>query len=242
VKGHKRSPWFEAETFPYGGQLSLATIDSSDAHGKMLGLVHPGSRVLETGCANGRFSAVLAEIGCRIVGMEIDAGAAQEASRFCERVIVGNLESDETLAQIDARFDTIIFGDVLEHLVQPWQVLRSMRDFLKPDGFIIVSIPNVAHWDVRMGLLKGRFDYQRNGLLDATHLRFFTRRTAYELVRECGYKIVQTDDSLRLPMWVYSIRLVRRFAPRLLLPMLTRVAPNLFTYQFVLKAVPVSEA
>ena len=231
------SPWFRPTGFPYTGRLSLKTMNPDDSHGKMLGLIEPGSLVLETGCANGRFSAVLTEIDCRVVGIEIDPQAAEQAKEFCANVIVGDLETEETWAQIPGGFDTIIFGDVLEHLVRPWRVLRALRDRLKPGGSIIVSIPNIAHWDTRIGLLRGRFDYQENGLLDATHLRFFTRRTAYELLRECGYRIVDRDDSLRLPMWVYSVRLVRRFAPKLL-PLLVRIAPNLFTYQFILKAVP----
>jgi 2-polyprenyl-3-methyl-5-hydroxy-6-metoxy-1,4-benzoquinol methylase len=234
-----RTPWYEPPAFAYGGQLSLATIDPDDSHGKMLGMITPGSRVLETGCANGRFTAVLAEIKCQVVGVELDPQAALSAARFCEEVIVGNLESEETIAQIPGGFDIILFGDVLEHLVRPWQVLRSMQSKLNPNGCLVVSIPNVAHWDVRMGLLRGRFDYQQNGLLDSTHLRFFTRYTAHELLKESGYRIVKTDDTLRLPSWVYSIRIVRRFAPRLL-PMLCRIAPNLFTYQFVLKAVPIN--
>jgi 2-polyprenyl-3-methyl-5-hydroxy-6-metoxy-1,4-benzoquinol methylase len=236
----KRSPWFEEHEFQYGGRLTLKTIDPTDSHGKMLTLLKPGQRLLETGCANGRFSGVLNELGCTVVGVEIDPNAAAQAAKVCDQVIIGNLEDTETLHQIPGGFDVILFGDVLEHMVQPWEVLRSLRDRLNPEGYLVVSLPNVAHWDVRMGLLRGRFDYQRTGLLDATHLRFFTRRTAYELIEESGYKITKSNDSFRLPMWVYSVRLVRRFAPKLILPMLARLAPNLFTYQFVFKAIPVS--
>ncbi len=207
----------------------------------MLRLIKPGARVLETGCANGRFSAVLAEIGCSVVGVELDPGAARAAEQFCGQVIVGNLEDPELRKQIPGDFDILIFGDVLEHLVEPWKVLSDLRSRLATYGYLIVSIPNIGHWDGRMGLLAGNFDYTYDGLMDATHLRFFTHRTAIELVEQSGYKIVDVDRTFSLPRWVYRIKLVRRFAPRLLLPILARLMPNLFTLQFIIKAVPESK-
>jgi 2-polyprenyl-3-methyl-5-hydroxy-6-metoxy-1,4-benzoquinol methylase len=208
----------------------------------MLKLITPGARVLETGCANGRFSAVLHEIGCKVTGVEIDAGAAQQAEQFCEQVSVGNLEDAHVRDRIPGDFDIMIFGDVLEHLVEPWKVLSDLRSHLNPSGYIVVSIPNIAHWDGRMGLLVGRFDYTRDGLLDATHLRFFTQRTAKELIEQSGYHIVELGRTYSLPRWVYRIRLVRRFAPMLLLPVLARLFPNLFTLQFIIKAIPRQQA
>jgi hypothetical protein len=93
-----------------------------------------------------------------------------------------------------------------------------------------------------MGLLVGRFDYTRDGLLDTTHLRFFTQRTAKELIEQSGYHIVELRRTYSLPRWVYRIRLVRRFAPMLLLPVLARLFPNLFTLQFIIKAIPRQQA
>jgi 2-polyprenyl-3-methyl-5-hydroxy-6-metoxy-1,4-benzoquinol methylase len=207
----------------------------------MVTLIRPGARVLETGCANGRFSSVLTEIGCKVVGVEIDPGAAQQAAEYCESVIVGNLEDSNVRAQIPEGFDILIFGDVLEHLIEPWKVLVDLRSKLLADGYIVVSIPNIAHWDGRIGLLVGNFDYTHDGLMDATHLRFFTRRTAIELIEQSGYKIVAIDRTYSLPRWVARIRLVRRFAPKLLLPILARIAPNLFTLQFIIRAVPLAQ-
>jgi O-antigen biosynthesis protein len=231
-------PWQRQAEFKYGGMLSLASLEPGGSHGKMLALIPPGTRVLETGCANGRFSRVLVEHGCRVVGVELDPGAAAQAEAFCEQVIVGNLEDPAVQARIPGGFDVLLFGDVLEHLVAPWDVLRGLRSQLNPGGCIVVSIPNVAHWDVRLGLLLGRFDYTYDGLLDGTHLRFFTRRTLWEMLEQTGYRVVRAERVSTLPEWVYRIRLVRRFAPRIVLPPLVRLAPNLFTWQFVVKAVP----
>ena len=234
----KLTPWYRPSAFRYTGSLSLATLEKNSSHGKMLSMIPRGSRVLEAGCANGRFSRVLVEHGCRVTGVELDVGAASEAAASCEQIIVGNLEDPDLQEQIPGGFDIILFGDILEHLAQPWNVLLALRSKLKPDGSIVVSIPNVAHWDVRMGLLFGKFDYQEEGVLDSTHLRFFTRRTVWEMLEQTGFRIVSAERVTRLPFVFYKIRLVRRFAPRLLLPLLVRVAPDLFTLQFVVKAVP----
>lgn len=238
TKQSKLSPWYRPSAFRYTGMLSLANLEENSSHGKMLLMVQPGSRVLETGCANGRFSRVLVEHDCSVVGVEIDEGAASDAAQFCERVIVGNLEDPEIQQQIPDGFDLLLFGDVLEHLAEPWNVLRALRSRLNQGGAVVVSIPNVAHWDVRIGLLAGKFDYQDEGVLDSTHLRFFTRRTVWEMLEQTGYRVVTANRVTRLPSWVYKIRLVRRFAPKLLLPILARLAPDLFTLQFIVKAVP----
>lgn len=238
TKQAKLSPWYRPAPFRYTGALSLANMEANSSHAKMFSLVPTGSRILETGCANGRFTRVLVEHGCRVVGVELDPGAASDAAEFCEQVIVGNLEDPSVQAQIPGDFDLLLFGDVLEHLVEPWSVLRTFRSKLKPGGCIVVSIPNIAHWDGRIGLLTGKFDYQDEGVLDSTHLRFFTHRTVWELLDQTGYRIVSADRVTRLPAWVYKIRLVRRYAPKLLLPLLARLAPNLFTLQFIVKAVP----
>lgn len=232
------TPWYRPPKFKYGGALSIATLDPTDSHGIMFTMTPSGSRVLETGCANGRFTRVLVEHGCTVVGVELDPVAAVQAASYCEQVITGNLEDSGLREQIPYGFDVILFGDVLEHLVRPWEVLTSLRSRLNPSGFVVVSIPNIAHWDTRIGLLRGNFDYQDTGLLDSTHLRFFTQRMLWEMMEQTGYRIVEVQRSIRLPTWVYSVRLVRRFAPKLLLPLLARLAPNLFTYQFIIKAIP----
>ena len=86
-------------------------------------------------------------------------------------------------------YDVVLFLDVLEHLAHPEEVLIAARGWLRPRGIVLCSIPNVAHWRVRLSLLRGRFDYEDVGLLDRTHLRWYTRRTARELVAGAGYQI-----------------------------------------------------
>jgi SAM-dependent methyltransferase len=100
---------------------------------------------------------------------------------------VADLESAPPL--LHDPFEAIIYGDVLEHLSDPTAVLRALDQFLAPGGAVIVSVPNVAHLWVRLSLLVGRFDYADRGILDRTHLRFFTRRTLLELLRSAGLRV-----------------------------------------------------
>ncbi len=95
--------------------------------------------------------------------------------------------------RIPKDFDVIVLADVLEHLVDPLLVLIRLRDHLKTGGEIIVSLPNVSCYNMRLGLLLGQFNYRDYGVLDSTHLRFFTKRTAKCLVRDAGFQIVKID-------------------------------------------------
>jgi GT2 family glycosyltransferase/2-polyprenyl-3-methyl-5-hydroxy-6-metoxy-1,4-benzoquinol methylase len=146
--------------------------------------------VLEVGPAQGYMTKVLQRRGCRVTGIEIDPVAAQEAAQYCERMIVGDIESLSFRRTFrKKRFDVVIYGDVLEHLVDPSRVLAETATLLKPGGRVIASIPNVAHGSVRLSLLAGQFRYTDTGILDNTHLRFFTKETIRELFQDAGYRI-----------------------------------------------------
>jgi SAM-dependent methyltransferase len=162
-------------------------------HNLVLGLVEPGSRVLEFGCASGYMSEALRDrLGVSVVGVELDAEAAQLAAVHCERVLVGDAEELDLEAELGGeRFDAILFADVLEHLRDPAALLRRVRPFVADGGVVIASIPNIAHASVRLALLGGSFQYREEGLLDAGHLRFFTREGIQDLFESSGYLITQ---------------------------------------------------
>jgi 2-polyprenyl-3-methyl-5-hydroxy-6-metoxy-1,4-benzoquinol methylase len=169
-----------------------------------------GGRVLEAGCANGFISRRLVELGCRVVGLELDAEAAKDASALCEEVIVTDLNGSGWKNSLTGKFNTVLFGDVLEHLVDPEKVLREAASLLAPNGQIVVCLPNVAHWTIRLKLLGGKFNYTDTGILDATHLRFYTPETARQLVQRAGYKIVRSQPIIAdrftgqlRPMWQF---------------------------------------
>jgi 2-polyprenyl-3-methyl-5-hydroxy-6-metoxy-1,4-benzoquinol methylase len=162
----------------------------SHARPEILALV-PGSAryVLDVGCGAGRLGeAVKARQGAEVVGIELDGVAAGAAKGRLDRVIVGDVERIEPDFEPGA-FDCVVCGDVLEHLEDPGAFLRRARGWLQPDGFLVASVPNVRHHQVVAGLLEGNWTYESAGLLDETHLGFFTRRDAIGLLEGAGYRV-----------------------------------------------------
>ena len=146
-------------------------------------------RILDVGCGAGMLGGSLKqERGVEVWGVEYVPEVAKIAAERLDRVISGGIE--DALAQLpDGYFDTIICADVLEHLVDPWQVLNDLKIKLAPGGDLVASIPNIRHWSVVSRLLEGRWEYADAGLLDRTHLRFFTRHDCMLMFEKAGYRI-----------------------------------------------------
>ncbi len=183
-----------------------------------------GGWVLEAGCANGYISRRLVERGCHVIGLEVDGAVAEQAKAFCEQVIVVDLNCPSWKNSLTTKFDTVLFGDVLEHLIDPEKVLREAAHLLSPNGQVIVCLPNVAHWTIRLQLLSGKFAYTETGILDATHLRFYTPQTARELLQRAGYDIVRTQP-------IIAGRFTGRARP--LWQFLANRVPGLFAFQMM---------
>ena len=160
----------------YDCELNLEDRNSLSV---LVGKVKPNSLVLEFGPANGRMTKYMKErLNCKVYAVEIDEDAAKDAAQYTEKIIVDSIENYRWQEEFkDLQFDYIIFADVLEHLYYPEKVLKSVRDFLREDGSILVSIPNIAHNAIIINLLKNEFNYHPTGLLDDTHIRFFTKKT-----------------------------------------------------------------
>jgi 2-polyprenyl-3-methyl-5-hydroxy-6-metoxy-1,4-benzoquinol methylase len=148
-----------------------------------------GSRALELGCGEGALGSRLRARGLEVHGVERAPAAAQRAAAVLDRVHAVDLEHGD-LDYPDAHFQLLLCGDVLEHLVDPWAVLRRVRRLLAPGALAVVSVPNVQYFPVLLGLLRGRFDYRESGVLDRTHLRFFTRASARALLESAGLQVV----------------------------------------------------
>jgi 2-polyprenyl-3-methyl-5-hydroxy-6-metoxy-1,4-benzoquinol methylase len=147
--------------------------------------------VLDLGCASGRLGEALKGrgIASEVDGVELSETAAAEARGRLDRVWVADL-ADFDWAETADDYDVIIAADVLEHLADPWRTLRDLRHRLAPDGTIIASIPNIRYWKVIWDLLvRGEFRYVDEGILDRTHLRFFTRASIRRLFADSGYTI-----------------------------------------------------
>jgi SAM-dependent methyltransferase len=146
-------------------------------------------RVLDVGCGFATTSERIQKLGNEVTGIESSSVACETAAKRIAHVIEGDLASVDLG---DARFDAIIFADVLEHVPWPLGVLKRYLQWLAPGGSVLVSLPNVGLWSVRFAHLAGRWEYGDTGVLDRTHLRFFTRRSARWLLREAGLDTVST--------------------------------------------------
>jgi 2-polyprenyl-3-methyl-5-hydroxy-6-metoxy-1,4-benzoquinol methylase len=146
--------------------------------------------VVEIGCAGGAMGHryKLSNPQARYVGVEYHAEAARIAAYRLDHVVVGDVEQLDAAAVgvVPGTVDCLVYGDVLEHLRDPWTVLRRHAAWLRPGGMAVACIPNVQHWSVFVELLRGKWEYTSHGLLDRTHLRFFTLESIGELFLAAG--------------------------------------------------------
>jgi 2-polyprenyl-3-methyl-5-hydroxy-6-metoxy-1,4-benzoquinol methylase len=179
------------------------------------------NRVLDIGCGEGLMARALKQDGkaAWVAGVEMFPEAAADAKAVVDELVVGDLETVDLPFERQS-LDVILLGDVLEHLRDPWRQLERLAVFLKPGGLVIASVPNVRNWRVVFSLaLKGRWDYASLGIMDRTHLRFFTRSTLLDLVRGAG-------------LAVESCQPTGNYAPTLAKLRLTTLA-ELLAFQFV---------
>lgn len=159
----------------------------------------PGHRplVLDVGCGQASLGAAISALGYAVWGIEQDDFAAAKARTRVDQVIQADLTDHLAIeaAVGDRRFDFIVFSDVLEHVYDPLRVLVNYLPFLAPNGRLLISLPNVGNWQTRLGLLAGRFDYQDSGVLDRTHIRFFTFATAADMVTRAGLEVERLDHT-----------------------------------------------
>jgi len=164
-------------------------VESRNSLSVLLKRIKPNSVILEFGTANGRMTKYLKEeLNCEVYGVEIDSESAKDAEKYAKNIVVDSIETYSWKEQFKSvKFDYIVFADVLEHLSDPQNVLLQVKEFLKDNGSVLVSVPNIAHNSIIINLLKDQFDYSTNGILDSTHIKFFTKKTFDALVEDCEY-------------------------------------------------------
>jgi methionine biosynthesis protein MetW len=169
-----------------------ARAHPDDAHSVLMRLIPRESRVLELGCASGYLSGYMEQaLGCRVTGLEADPAATAIAAGRCSEVHTVDLDAPDALdaARSSAPYDVLLAAAVLEHLKYPERLLAQARALLSPGARVIVSLPNIAYWRLRLMLLAGRFDYTDYGVMDRTHLRLYTARTGRALLEDQGYPV-----------------------------------------------------
>jgi len=207
------------------------------SHALLVELVGANKRVLDVGCDTGYLGETLTAFGNTTSGFEVNEITAAQARSKLERVEVGDLERTD-LVELFGRgaFDVVVFGDVLEHLRDPLPVLRQARPLLAPGGSVLISTPNIAHGDVRLALLSGRFRYNKLGILDETHTRFFTRDSLVEFLRDAGFILADLRRT-RAELFATEIDVVEAEYDAALVERL-RADDEATTYQFVVRGVP----
>jgi 2-polyprenyl-3-methyl-5-hydroxy-6-metoxy-1,4-benzoquinol methylase len=207
-------------------------LDPFGAHQLVIKACGGARTVLDVGCSAGTLAAVLsAEQNMTVDGIEPDPAAAELARRYCRTVMNVDIETIDVGAFDGRRYDAIVLADVLEHLRDPEATLRRLHALLEAAGWIVISTPNIANWSMRAQLLVGRFEYTERGIMDRTHLHFFTRTSLLRALRTTGFRLTRFDVTCPLPV-------LRR-------PPFSRWAhdaalrwPGLLAYQFVVIARP----
>ena len=210
----------------------------NNSHSFVVQLVGTGKSVLELGAASGHVTRVLISNGNRVTAVESDGASSQSLSEVATEVLIRDLDWLSLSEDLRGRtFDVIVASDVLEHTKRPELVLAQLHSLLAPNGFVIVSLPHIAHGDVRLALLSGQFPYSDRGLLDKTHLRFFTRTTILELFSSAGFKVDELYGTTA-PLGKTELGIdLSAFTTEVL--QAVHQAPDSDVYQFVVKATPV---
>jgi ubiquinone/menaquinone biosynthesis C-methylase UbiE len=149
------------------------------------------SRLIEVGCSSGALAREFKKKSptAHYIGIDIDPDSAKLARRHCDETLAMDIEkADDNFWTSKTDRDCWVFGDTLEHLVDPWTILRKIRNVIPEHGHVIACIPNAQHWSLQVRLCTGDFSYEDQGLLDKTHLRWFTRKTMLQMLSQCGFK------------------------------------------------------
>ena len=208
--------------------------DSS--HGRISTLLkaRPPSKILDLGCSSGLLAERLQQMGHQVTGVDVIEipGVVERTSAFFKADL-----NEGIPPEVGTGFDVVLAADVLEHLVNPGALMKQVRDVLSPDGVALFCVPNIAHWYPRLRSTLGMFDYDQRGILDSTHLRFFTRRSIRKLIERQGFTI-RRIDSVGLPLDALGLDGAKAKVLRLVDRMVLDLWPTMFGYQFIVEVTP----
>jgi glycosyltransferase involved in cell wall biosynthesis len=212
---------------------------AESSHGRIFALLgsRPPSKILDLGCSAGHLAQRLQELGHHVTG--VDRFESREVTERLGAFVKADLDTGIP-AEVGSGFDVVLAADVIEHLREPEQLLRDAREVLRPGGSLVVCVPNVSHWYPRFRTLLGRFDYDQRGILDKTHLRFFTRRSLRRTLEREGFTVRRVEP-VGLPLDAVGMEGSGGRWLRFLDSLSLAVWPTMFGYQFIAEAEPVPQ-
>jgi len=216
-------------------KVDLSLSDRNDVRVIAHDYIGENNNVLDVGCACGDFGKLLLDKNCNVYGMEYDKesvaiASATDAYKTIHQIDLNCFNGNE-YEQYYSFFDSIVFLDILEHLVNPERALTYFTKFLKEDGNLIISLPNVSFCDIKLGLLNNEFTYSDTGILDKTHLKFYTHKSIAEMLSRLGFEICDckpkvaffSQNGVKMPMPIMHY---------------IKKDPHSFVYQYVIKVKP----
>ncbi|HAS69077.1 MAG: Methyltransferase type 11 [Candidatus Collierbacteria bacterium GW2011_GWA2_42_17] len=203
-----------------------------ESHKLAFNLIDANSKVLDIGCATGYFARELFNKNCETWGVDSDKEAVKRAGKHCKRTIVANIDEVHKLPVPKKYFDYVIILDVIEHLLHPESVFDIIKPLLKDDGKIIVSVPNIAHASIRWMLLRGDFQYTSTGIMDKTHLHFYTKKSFEDVLKKVGLKILKLSPTNGMCKVPFLYKITDRLPASWQYWIACKI-PTLFSYQFI---------
>lgn len=183
-------------------------------------------KILDVGCNKGDLGYFLKRNNNIVYGIDISEKAISIASKLLDKA--WNIDIEKNPVPTSERdFNVIIFGDILEHLYNPKEIIQKYLPYLKSNGRVIISVPNIANIGKRIGLVLGRFEYANEGLLDFSHIRFFTLKTIKNLIYDVGLEIIDIDVTCTKPKILF-------FIPQNIMKKIAELWKSFFAYQFII--------
>jgi len=201
----------------------------------------PMLNVLDLGSADGLLGTQIEALGHSVLGVDIFSPTGNHENRT-NQITADLNEGIPEAVLLKSPFDIILCADVLEHLQNPENILRKCRNQLAPGGTVLVSIPNFGHWYPRFRVLFGMFDYDLKGILDRTHLRFYTKRSFQRMAKSCGYTLSPAKstgvpvEQILTSRSLSALILIRFYS--LIEKLFIQLRPQIFAYQFVYELTP----
>ena len=187
--------------------------------------------ILDCGCGAGDNAKKLKERGAKITGITISITEMEIAKNFCEKVLIANLENGIP-SEVDKKFDYIIMSHILEHLVNPSKLLVDSKKFLKQNGKLIIALPNFLIYYNRFKILFGGFKYTDGGIMDQTHVRFYSPVLVEQLILDNGLQIEKIIHDGEVPFWIFR-KIIPNKIKLVISNFLTYKFPSLFSYQTI---------